>query len=738
MNDDHEVDWGNDEDDPRAYFDSLGTGHAIGDGETNDVEVEDAVSLGGDEEEEFAAYGAHSNEQNTFSADKFQTTVSKKDVRRRSASISVSSRKERSQVQPAPLPPSPQPEIRQPTPKLTHALPPKPVVSSSIRAPPSTTAASPMSLPRKERRSNGSTTKKGDEPSLSDKETRSSRTAGRDDRHRDSRAEESSWTRPSSDVTDSQAPHRDRTRSFNDKDARPSSRREDDCYRPAQRQAHYSSDEEGREPNPHRAQTRHDVRYRYDDRDRHHGYDSGEHTDRPVARSARYSPEESVDRSRTDYRESNGSDSRRAHPSDRGASPVRDDSSRRVLRRDDYPAYSSFDKVSRDYDDSSRRGAGTTERSRYPESFNERTNSVVLRGPHIQDQGPGRPSTLRRNSPSPPYNLRDDRRHSPPRYREYPSDSSRLPHYRGRAESPPQRLRGPDRLDRRDTPPDLPHRRPRGISDAHDLDSAPKRRKVDDGDETSTASTSPRSTGAMDDLSRQRRREPLPPQSHRYRDASELASRPPLSGSNRIIPPPQSSAQPPHRHYPPSSKDHDVFPPRHPDTDISRFDRSRNSGHDAGNVYVDKFSRDDHIKVDLLYPPRDPYEEPVHHQDSVNRSSSYKDAMSREPVPLTPHSREHVRRRSRDRSPRPHREPRQTGIQSSSVLLPAVTSGPPQAMQFIEDHRDRERRIDRDRGSHYPTPTGNSSNSVAPRSRSTGKYDVPEGGQTSLVRCGIA
>jgi hypothetical protein len=132
-----------------------------------------------------------------------------------------------------------------------------------------------------------------------------------------------------------------------------------------------------------------------------------------------------------------------------------------------------------------------------------------------------------RNSPSPrprsrspPYNRRDDRRHSPPRYQEYLSDTSRQPHHRGRAESPPQRLRGPNRLDRRDTPPDLPQRRPRGISDVHDPDYAPKRRKLDDDGnlppvrrgpagadtytplETSTASTSPRSTGALDDLSR--------------------------------------------------------------------------------------------------------------------------------------------------------------------------------------------------------------------------------------------
>jgi hypothetical protein len=134
-----------------------------------------------------------------------------------------------------------------------------------------------------------------------------------------------------------------------------------------------------------------------------------------------------------------------------------------------------------------------------------------------------------RNSPSPRprsrsplYNGRDDRRHSPPRYQEYLSDTSRHP-YRGRAESPPQRFRDPNKLDRRDTPPDLPQRRPRGISDVHDPDYAPKRRKMDDDDgnlplvrrstigvgvdtyiplETSTASTSPQSTGALDDLSR--------------------------------------------------------------------------------------------------------------------------------------------------------------------------------------------------------------------------------------------
>ena len=392
MNDDHEVDWGNDEDDyipSRPYFDSVEMDHPSGGVEADDVE--DAVSLGGDEEEEFAAYGARSNEQNTPSDDKFLTTHSKRDARRRSASVSWTPRKEMNQVQQAPLPPSPQLEARQPT--LTHALPPKPVVSNSIRAPPTTTAASPMSLPRKERRSNGSTTKKSDDASLSDKETKSSRTAGRES-HRDLNADESSWTRPGSNATESQPPDRDRAKSVNDRDSFPLLRREDDCYRPSYGPVYYSSDEEGREPNTYRTQPRHDARYRYDNRDRHYDCASDDRVDRPPARSARHSPDGvSLDRSRSIYRESNESDSRRAHPRDRDISPIRDDSSRRVLRRVDYPVYDSYDKGSRDYGDSSR-SSGTVERSRHPESFSGRSNSVVLRDPHTQNQGPGRSSTL--------------------------------------------------------------------------------------------------------------------------------------------------------------------------------------------------------------------------------------------------------------------------------------------------------------------------------------------------------
>jgi hypothetical protein len=409
MTEDHEVDWGNDEDDlvpSKSLLDSLGdTGVELDD-------VEDAVSLGGDEEEDFAAYSARPNEQNTPPTDKPQTVPPKKDVSRRSVSVGIPPRKvarQARQTRPAPLPPSPQPEIRQPTPKLTHALPPKPVVYSSFRVPPSTTAASPMSLPRKERRSNGNAANTSDEPP-SDRETKNPRNVVREGRHRESHPDESSWTRPGSGAADLPSLPQDRTKSFEDRDSRSSSRREDDCYRPSQRQARHSSDEEGRESSSHLAESRNDMRYRHDDRDKRNNYASSDRNDRPTARTAKLSPEdESLDRVRPGYRESDDSDTRRVLIRDRDVSPVRDDSSRRVPRRVDYPDYDSFDKGPRDYDDPSRRGTGTAERSRYPEAVNGRTNSVSSREPYAQNQGPGRSPTLStfyascRPMPSPPH-----------------------------------------------------------------------------------------------------------------------------------------------------------------------------------------------------------------------------------------------------------------------------------------------------------------------------------------------
>ena len=397
MVDDNEVDWGNDEDDlvpSKSLLGSGGMGLDTG-GELDDVE--DAVSLGGDEEEEFAAYGARPNEQNTPPTDKPQTSPPKKDVRKRSASVGVAPKKGARQARPTPLPPSPQPEIRQQTSKLTHALPPKPVVTSSFRVPPSTTAASPMSMPRKERRSNGNgnPANPSDEPPLSDREVKNSHSVVRETRHRESHLDESSWTLPGSDAPDLSSLPQDRTKSLDDRDGRSSSRRDDDRYHPPLRRARCSSDEEGKESSSHLVSSRNDMRYRHEDRDKRQHYASSDRNDQPTTRTARLSPEdESLDRARPGYRESNAADTRRVHTRDRDVSPVRDDSSRRVPQRGDYPDYDTFDKGPRVFDDPPRRGTGTAERSRYPEAINGRINPVSSRETYAQNQGPGRSPTL--------------------------------------------------------------------------------------------------------------------------------------------------------------------------------------------------------------------------------------------------------------------------------------------------------------------------------------------------------
>jgi hypothetical protein len=125
-----------------------------------------------------------------------------------------------------------------------------------------------MSLPRKERRSNGNAANTSDEPPLSDRETKSSRNVVRETRHRETHPDESSWTRPGSNAPDLSSLPQDRAKSVDDRDSRPSLRREDDCYRPSHRRARNSSDEEGKESSSHLAPSRNDARYRHDDRDK--------------------------------------------------------------------------------------------------------------------------------------------------------------------------------------------------------------------------------------------------------------------------------------------------------------------------------------------------------------------------------------------------------------------------------------------------------------------------------------
>jgi hypothetical protein len=178
------------------------------------------------------------------------------------------------------------------------------------------------------------------------------------------------------------------------------------------------------------------------------------------------------------------------------------------------------------------------------------------------------------------------------------------------------------------------------------------------------------------------------------------------------------------------------------------------------------------MKVDSPCPSRGPYEEPVRPEDLGNRTSSHNDAKSRGPIPPSPlpRSRESMNagpatliastivekrhRRSRDPSPRHRHESRQMGNQPSLASLSMTQTGPPQDMQSAEDHRHRGRR-DRDREvcvpsvlikpvgvilvclpfqDYSPTLPRHPSNPVAVRSRSTGRYDVPDGGTKRELR----
>ena len=228
---------------------------------------------------------------------------------------------------------------------------------------------------------------------------------------------------------------------------------------------------------------------------------------------------------------------------------------------------------------------------------------------------------------------------------------------------------------------------------------------------------------------------------------------------------------PPHRHYPSVPREQDVLQPRHLDTDLGKPDRPRRgSGHDIAHPYPVR--RDDHMDVDPPYSSRvSQYEEPARPRELGNRSSSHTDVMIREAVPPIPRSRrrnsfnarpttpvgstsiptEKIRGRSRERSPRPYREPRRTSVVASSA--PLATMPPRRDTQFVEDYRHHERRVDRDREvsmllrdgslssyrvfqSHSPTLPRNSSNVVAPRSQPSGRYDEFEGmSPSALIPC---
>lgn len=204
MEEDTEVlDWGHEDDEQTAQRSS-------GDGRDNwrdREDAEDAVSLGGDEDDMQNFYAYQVNEQDASkgqastlkSSSTAQTQIqpSKRDLQREASSGSVSQKPPASQSQESD---STQLGRSQSFGKLTHALPPKPVVSVDpyIHPSPATTSTLASSMVQRERRTNGfksaSGGNGGDLPA--DWEIRVPRSGGSEHYYYNVKTHESTWTRP--------------------------------------------------------------------------------------------------------------------------------------------------------------------------------------------------------------------------------------------------------------------------------------------------------------------------------------------------------------------------------------------------------------------------------------------------------------------------------------------------------------------------------------------------------------
>ncbi|KAA1476114.1 hypothetical protein DENSPDRAFT_764728, partial [Dentipellis sp. KUC8613] len=212
MEEDPEVlDWGQDDDDNfnltggdrshrGSYYDYKRDGGEGDDGE-------DAVSLGGDEDDipDFIASPARANQAGSAAAetsfDRREGMASRDQSRRRDSEAETNATRRRDQT---PLmqspPPHSSPMAGRAMAPLMHALPPKPVTSDSAFLPlPSTTAASPMSMARrdKERRANGNGSRYTEQPDTltSDREARSSRGQDSDAYHHGHKSSHEPWSR---------------------------------------------------------------------------------------------------------------------------------------------------------------------------------------------------------------------------------------------------------------------------------------------------------------------------------------------------------------------------------------------------------------------------------------------------------------------------------------------------------------------------------------------------------------
>ncbi|KAI0041513.1 hypothetical protein FA95DRAFT_1467842, partial [Auriscalpium vulgare] len=206
MDDDHEVlDWGNEDDEiinSSGYDRTHNASFDVDPKRSGEVEdVEDAVSLGGDDDDmQDYMPPAYRGDANGDAPGVYKgLSSSRGDGGRRdqdSAPPDSPRKAALSHSKSSPSQNSSQPNRNLPQP-LKHALPPKPVVSSTFLPLPSTTAASPMSMARrdKERRSNG-VAKSAEDALPPDWELRTARNGTRESYFYNVRTHESTWSRP--------------------------------------------------------------------------------------------------------------------------------------------------------------------------------------------------------------------------------------------------------------------------------------------------------------------------------------------------------------------------------------------------------------------------------------------------------------------------------------------------------------------------------------------------------------
>ncbi|KAH9835456.1 uncharacterized protein C8Q71DRAFT_682660, partial [Rhodofomes roseus] len=188
MEDDAEVlDWGHEDDEQTA--------------QRGPEDAEDAVSLGGDEDDTQDYYAYQASEQEDTKA---ASQTSNPQSRRESYGSKQSMAPQRE-------PDSPQLRRSQSVGKLTHALPPKPVLSvAPVHPSPAQASTLASSMIQREPRANGHgkpTSGSNQDALPPDWELRQARSGGGEQYFYNTKTHESTWTRP---VSDKSSPVKDR------------------------------------------------------------------------------------------------------------------------------------------------------------------------------------------------------------------------------------------------------------------------------------------------------------------------------------------------------------------------------------------------------------------------------------------------------------------------------------------------------------------------------------------------